>query len=782
MSDKQRSTDEVLTDIRGLVATPGYVYPLLMIIFEDFHIDPENLHKMNYWERLNMNEATLLVGLLIQNPIDFTQPQAWQTIFELKKKTRDLMQELHRSFHKPFFEKLEKEVRESNGQPPNGSFQDFFSQGDLLMEPIFYSGTGVYDFQYLDFLSKKYQYDSGWLKTNRGFIFTEVVDVFKKIKETVHKKSEQVNLYVSLSGSTEQMEKMKKKARKTYKGSNFEKDYQQVIDMAELHQYAALFFDESMMKLELTSEEFRLAGQRNFYNNLVELFTINKSQLRELNGGEQFIKNFSIKSGDTLCSRFTGIGAYNVANSHPLIELDEERLLLPIPFILSEAIYEAPFYWMIGDASYKNTAATNRGNSGEEIVFQFLSKVFGDKTYRRVLVKTGSTQIETDVDVLCVLGSKALCVQVKSKKLTELSRRGDIQSLQKDFQGAVQDAYEQARIARQKILDRTSKFFDENGTEIKLSEGIDDVYMLVVTTENYPSLTHHVHTLLKLKEGSPAPLAFTAFDLEMVTHYLSDPYDLLYYIRQRINLINYFQGGEEMVFLGYHLQHKLWKEEKADWFVLDNDFAQAIDRNYYPFRASLPVSDKGDSIKARWKDDQFDYLCNQIKKLGEDKITDIIFHLYDLSGSARTSLVKFIKDRKKKTLEDNQFHSVSLPPDEKYKPRFGITYFSSETNSLKEVENRLLVLGNLRKYKSRADFWLGLGSMTSSRAPFDLILYNYTPWTYDAQLEEDSKYLPDLVKTSYIDLKSDQPSRKKVGRNDPCPCGSGKKYKKCCLP
>ncbi len=23
---------------------------------------------------------------------------------------------------------------------------------------------------------------------------------------------------------------------------------------------------------------------------------------------------------------------------------------------------------------------------------------------------------------------------------------------------------------------------------------------------------------------------------------------------------------------------------------------------------------------------------------------------------------------------------------------------------------------------------------------------------------------------------------KGVGRNDPCPCGSGKKFKKCCLP
>jgi uncharacterized protein YecA (UPF0149 family) len=33
-------------------------------------------------------------------------------------------------------------------------------------------------------------------------------------------------------------------------------------------------------------------------------------------------------------------------------------------------------------------------------------------------------------------------------------------------------------------------------------------------------------------------------------------------------------------------------------------------------------------------------------------------------------------------------------------------------------------------------------------------------------------------KLTYIDVK---PGQSKVGRNDPCPCGSGKKYKKCCL-
>jgi predicted aspartyl protease len=42
--------------------------------------------------------------------------------------------------------------------------------------------------------------------------------------------------------------------------------------------------------------------------------------------------------------------------------------------------------------------------------------------------------------------------------------------------------------------------------------------------------------------------------------------------------------------------------------------------------------------------------------------------------------------------------------------------------------------------------------------------------------------MPSMAKTDYVELlKQQNPSRNdKVGRNDPCPCGSGKKYKKCC--
>lgn len=50
-------------------------------------------------------------------------------------------------------------------------------------------------------------------------------------------------------------------------------------------------------------------------------------------------------------------------------------------------------------------------------------------------------------------------------------------------------------------------------------------------------------------------------------------------------------------------------------------------------------------------------------------------------------------------------------------------------------------------------------------------------------LEEwDNVLTPDERRTIYKDFKRSQivHVEKKPGRNDPCPCGSGKKYKKCC--
>jgi SWIM/SEC-C metal-binding protein len=52
-------------------------------------------------------------------------------------------------------------------------------------------------------------------------------------------------------------------------------------------------------------------------------------------------------------------------------------------------------------------------------------------------------------------------------------------------------------------------------------------------------------------------------------------------------------------------------------------------------------------------------------------------------------------------------------------------------------------------------------------------------WNYRIDLEPDT---PEDIQDLEMLLNPPEPrvAEAKVGRNDPCPCGSGKKYKKCC--
>ena len=50
----------------------------------------------------------------------------------------------------------------------------------------------------------------------------------------------------------------------------------------------------------------------------------------------------------------------------------------------------------------------------------------------------------------------------------------------------------------------------------------------------------------------------------------------------------------------------------------------------------------------------------------------------------------------------------------------------------------------------------------------------------DAEFNFESA-LEDYLSTDFGDLEEGTIVKgEKIGRNDPCPCGSGKKYKKCC--
>jgi SWIM/SEC-C metal-binding protein len=58
-------------------------------------------------------------------------------------------------------------------------------------------------------------------------------------------------------------------------------------------------------------------------------------------------------------------------------------------------------------------------------------------------------------------------------------------------------------------------------------------------------------------------------------------------------------------------------------------------------------------------------------------------------------------------------------------------------------------------------------------------IFEKNGWKYTIELEPDK---PEDITDLEILLNPTKPkiAEEKVGRNEPCPCGSGKKYKKCC--
>ena len=188
-----------------------------------------------------------------------------------------------------------------------------------------------------------------------------------------------------------------------------------------------------------------------------------------------------------------------------MVKLGDGKYFLPLFSNLAEAIYESPFYWMMNDNAYTNTAFRHRGDATEIITHNLLYAVFTrGTTYRGVNVKHGAKDV-TDIDVLAVSGNKAIIVQCKSKKLTVKARAGNPDSLKSDFLKAVQEPYQQGLAARDALLSANPNLTRPDGQQIRLRWPIDEAYVVCVTGDHYPALLAQARAYLQIRGRRPLP-------------------------------------------------------------------------------------------------------------------------------------------------------------------------------------------------------------------------------------------------------------------------------------
>lgn len=479
------------------------------------------------------------------------------------------------------------------------------------------------------------------------------------------------------------------------------------------------------------------------------------------------VEAFAAPEGERNTS-FTSLHEFNSAYAYPFIPKGPDEFLLLQQYGIAEALYETPYYWMGADKGYVRTALKHRGEFTETFAASRLRRVFGaDRVFENVEIFRLKGQPLGEIDVLVLFGNRAIVLQAKSKKLTLPARKGNDLLIRADFKAAIQDAVDQAMNCAELLGDPSVTLRCRGGRIVPLAESPRTVFPSVVA-DHYPALAFQVRQFLTAAatERAVTPLVTDVFALDAITEMLSSPLRLLSYLNLRVRFGNKLMMSHEHTLLSYHLKYNLWLKSDIDLMLLDDNISSDLEIAMAVRREGIPGAATPDGILTRIEGTHFGRIIADIEDKPAPAAIDLGLMLLELSEDTVCDLNKYIGQILARTAADGRLHNVTIGVST---ASTGLTIHCSELSN-GETEARLRRHCEKRKYLARADSWFGLalGLDGSIRLAAELI----GPWKYDAAME---------ALWGNSSSKGVRPAARKLGRNDPCPCGSGKKYKRCCI-
>ncbi|SEI14638.1 Preprotein translocase subunit SecA (ATPase, RNA helicase) [Tardiphaga sp. OK245] len=471
-------------------------------------------------------------------------------------------------------------------------------------------------------------------------------------------------------------------------------------------------------------------------------------------------------------SSFTALNEFNATNSAPILKFTDGSYALFQNYSFKEAIYESPFFWMAGDKSYAETASANRGIFTESFVTDRLTTVFGpSRVFRNVDIYKGKNRF-SEADTLVLYGDHALIVQAKSKRLTIEARKGNDLQLKDDFKKAIQNAYDQALLCAEALIGDDFKFICQTGTEITINKKPSVIFPICVVSDHYPALAFQARQFLKAK-NTPSfkpPLATDVFTIDVMTEMLDSPLHFLNYLALRARVDGKILVSQELTTLGFHLKHNLWLDSKYDMVNLGEDFGGSLDIAMLARRNGFPGEKTPKGLLTRFDGLTIGALFSAIERAASPQLTGIGLLFLQLSTKTAKALSRGIDQIIAASRRDHENHDLSIAID----GGGGITV---HCNSLPEAiaRDRLIAHCKVRKYDTQGDVWHGLlldpaTGMIRGATTID------EKWQPNGEMDAIMAKWPKRNPVPISRLKS---RPKKIGRNDSCPCGSGKKYKRC---
>ena len=552
------------------------------------------------------------------------------------------------------------------------------SIGLVAREAIYYGADSFYLHQFLKFARERYRDDAEWLLGNVGLSIRPMLQIAKFILD-------RINSQMTAVGYLRE------------KGRNFSK--------RELT-------DSLLIAKEDVKNEFSTKSDA-FFSKFVSPLT---------NGNRQFTDPFSINS---------------VALA-PIIELGD-YLYVPLQYRLCESIYESPFFWMISDRRYADVHAKHRGEFVEHTAADILCSVFGAaNVHKNVVISRNARERGGEVDVLVSYGEFVIVVQAKSKRITLKARAGNADALKADFEGAVQDPYNQALECIELIKDG-AKCISESGNELEL-HSFPRLSPMVVLSDAFPASTVLSRAMLQ-RIDEVAPVIWDIGVLDCVARLLPSPIEFLFYLKSRSDAFDRVWSDSEYIHLGYHIRSKLALPAERDMLLLERDLATVVD----DFMVAADVGVQAERPVGTLEGARIPVVSDLLKELkkADPGVASVVIDLYNFSSAALEDISATVLNvREEVAATGKAIKAFSIRTESG-----GLTYAVTLGRDLKAVE-AARAIGAKHKYNTKSDRWYVVLDSLETQNPIDGLGALVWPWVEDQDEEKAAEQVAAMFNSS----------------------------------
>lgn len=503
-------------------------------------------------------------------------------------------------------------------------------------------------------------------------------------------------------------------------------------------------------------------------NEFLDILTLEKDKVRLLLDNITFEK---------LCN------LHKMTNQKPLIKIGDSYYYLFIQRLLDNLDR------IILKDLYKNEKIREKikkiiANRTEELVGIYVKNIIPTAN----VLTTNFYKISKDFyenDVLITFGKVLFIIEVKSGSFSQDAALNNIQSHVNALKTLIEKADLQVTRFEENLIENVSlTIYNDNNKKAKKKldiniEDYEEIFKIVVTLEGFNEIEARADKVGILNLNQDV-IVCSLDDLKVYSDYFqNNPIQFLHYMKYR-KLATRTKGidlNDELDHLGLYIQYnrypivaeKLLGGPKNKGFIMWEEPRKELDRYY----TGIYI----DNERITEKPEQ---------KLPE-RLLEIIRYVNNDLNFPNILIINTILDldaKEKNILFGNLEICINHYTDTK---KVKYAFFKNDVDNLSVIT--CIVNDNYIEANAYNDVYANMHITNSKKANILFLYYDTNKKLIDITHKilyiEDEKYnaneVLEVVKTlKEKRLQKRKQYSKKIGRNEPCPCGSGKKYKKCC--